>query len=320
VIDILDGRYYRDMSLVNQQITGRVIDAFSGRTRRYQANPLSQMPSLREIVFDLQIRARDGVAMQNQVDRFQLDLEMRMDLRLQQTLNDPRMTGEVKVVDGAVGFQGERFEVSEGTLTYRGSLTNPHIDIRAGADIDNRCVDRREFETMSTSLSFAGDFDRNRQSTYHILLNAEGPVDNMNIEMESNPYADQRDILSLMLTGCTVDELTASSASQPTLEIALGPLLGRLEKQVKDVVELSEFSIMPGVERTEVRIGDEVTRRLRWNFQLDTGMSEESGGQRYQLEYRLSEQWSAEFSERSLNETENLLLDMRLKYRVPLGE
>lgn len=320
VIDILDGRYYRDMSLVNQQITGRVIDAFSGRTRRYQANPLSQMPSLREIVFDLQIRARDGVAMQNQVDRFQLDLEMRMDLRLQQTLNDPRMTGEVKVVDGAVGFQGERFEVSEGTLTYRGSVTNPHIDIRAGADIDNRCVDRREFETMSTSLSFAGDFDRNRQSTYHILLNAEGPVDNMNIEMESNPYADQRDILSLMLTGCTVDELTASSASQPTLEIALGPLLGRLEKQVKDVVELSEFSIMPGVERTEVRIGDEVTRRLRWNFQLDTGMSEESGGQRYQLEYRLSEQWSAEFSERSLNETENLLLDMRLKYRVPLGE
>jgi hypothetical protein len=138
--------------------------------------------------------------------------------------------------------------------------------------------------------------------------------------MESNPYADQRDILSLMLTGCTVDELTASSASQPTLEIALGPLLGRVEKQVKDVVELSEFSIMPGVERTELRIGDDVTKRLRWNFQLDTGMSEQAGGQRSQLEYRLSERWSAEFSERSLNETDNLLLDMRLKYRVPLGE
>jgi autotransporter translocation and assembly factor TamB len=319
-IDVLDGRYYRDMSLVNQQITGRVIDAFSGRTRRYQANPLAQMPALRKIAFDLQIRARDGFLIQSRVDRFQLDLELRVDVRLQQTLNDPRVTGEVKVIDGAVGFQGERFEVAEGTMTYRGSFQNPRINLRAGADIENRCVDTRQVETLSTSLSFAGDFDREQQSTYRIILNAEGPLDNMDVAMESNPYADQRDILSLMLTGCTVDELTASSASQPTLEIALGPLLGRIEKQVKDVVELSEFSIMPGVERTELRIGDDVTQRLRWNFQLDTGMSEQAGGQRYQLEYRLSERWSAEFSERSLNETDNLLLDMRLKYRVPLGE
>jgi hypothetical protein len=57
---------------------------------------------------------------------------------------------------------------------------------------------------------------------------------------------------------------------------------------------------------------------LQWRFQLDTGLSERSGGQRYQLEYQLSDRWSAEMSERSSTERENFLLDVKLKYRLPL--
>ncbi len=317
-IELLDALYYRDTSLFEKQLTGRVIGAFARRTEPFEAGLLERYPWLGEVQFDVGIAARDGVVIENQIDRFTLDLELRLDLQLQRTLNDPRLAGEIDVVAGVVEFQGESFEVQTGSIEYTGDPRNPRIDITAGADIQNRCVEGDAFEEVGPNFRRTGEFDEQRREVYRVLLNVQGNLDALDVQFESNPYADQRDILSLMLTGCTVDELTAASASRPTLEIALGPLLGRIEKQVRDVVELSEFTIMPGVERTQLRIGDQLSRRLHWRFQLDTGLSERSGGQRYQLEYQLTDRWSAEVSERSYPDRESFLLDAKLKYRVPL--
>lgn len=317
-VDVLSALYYRDISLLEEQLAGRVLGAFSRQTERYEAGLLESYPWVGDIEFDVDLRARDGVRVENEIDRFGLEMEFRLDLQLAQTLRDPRLTGEIDVIDGTVEFQGEQFQVRRGTIEYTGSPNNPRVDIVAGADIRNRCVEQAAAQDFTDTFSFAGDFDETRREVYHVLLNVEGALENLDIQLESNPYADQRDILSLMLTGCTVDALTATSASQPTLEIALGPLLGRIEREVRDVVKLSEFTILPGVERTQVRIGDRLTRRLVWRFQLDTGLSERAGGQRYQLEYRLSDRWSAEVSERSHGETQNFLLDVKLKYRLPL--
>ena len=317
-INVLNALYYRNISLLEQELAGRVIGAFSRQTERYEAGLLDSLPWLGDVQFNVDIRARDGVEIENRIDRFAVDLGMRLDLKLQQTLRDPRLTGEIDVLDGEVRFQGETFEVRSGTIEYLGSATNPRVGISAGADIRNRCAETVETQQFDDTFSFSGNFGETERELYHVLLNVQGRLESLDIQLESNPYADQRDILSLMLTGCTVDALTASNASQPGLEIALGPLLGRLEKEVRDVVKLSEFTIMPGIERTEVRIGDRLTRRLVWRFQLDTGLSETAGGQRYQLEYQLSDRWSAELSERSRGETNNFLLDLKLKYRLPL--
>lgn len=316
-IDLLSARYFRNISLFEEQVTGRVLGTITRQTERFEAGALEKYPWLSEIEFDMRIRAREGVVIDNKIDRFRVELEMRLDLQLQRTLGDPRVSGEVEVAAGTVEFQGERFEVRTGTIEYTGDPNNPRVEITAGADIRNRCIETDTIEEVRPSSRFAGDFDDARSEIYHVILSVEGRLDTLNVEFESNPYADQRDILSLMLTGCTVDELTASGATQPGLEIALGPLLGQIEREVRDVVELSEFTIMPGVERTQVRIADRVTRRLEWRFQLDTGLSERSGGQRYQLEYKLSDRWSAEVSERSFGEQENFLLDAKLKYRIP---
>ncbi len=317
--DVLDGNFYRDISLFEQEVTGRVLGAFNRRTERYEASIFDQIPALEDIRFDLAVRARDGFEIRNQIDRLGLDLELRVDLRLRDTLLEPYVTGDIEASGGTVSFQGEDFEVRSGTVRFTGAPKNPWIDVSAGADIRNRCRDDQLADDFQTDMTLSGNLDDNEEQYYHVLLNLQGYADNLDIQFDSNPYADQRDILSLLLTGCTVDQLTASSASGPTLEIALGPLLGRIEKEIQDVVKVSEFTIMPGVERTQVRIGDRLTRRLSWNFQLDTGMAETSGGQRYQLEYKLSDRWSAEMSERSQTETNNFLLDLKLKYRVPLN-
>jgi translocation and assembly module TamB len=315
---ILDGLYYQEINLVEKQVAGRLLGAFNRRAERYEASLAEAFPMLNDIQFDMGIRARDGFRMRNQIDRLEMDLELRIDVVLRDTIVNPRIDGVVDVIDGSVSFQGEKFEVRSGSVRFEGDSGNPHVDIIAGADIRNTCRENDYVDNLSSTMTLSANIDPSRQQYYHITLNASGFMDNLDIRFQSSPYADQRDILSMLLTGCTVDQLTASSASRPTLEIALGPLLGRLEREIQDVVKVEEFTIMPGVERTQVRIGDTLTRRLSWRFQLDTGFAEATGGQQYQLEYKLSDNWSAELSERSRTETNSFMIDLKLKYRLPL--
>ncbi len=317
-VNVLDGLYYRELNVVEKQLTDRVLGAFNRRAERYDTSFIDQIPGLKDTRFDLAIRARDGFKLRNQIDRIELDLELRVDLKLRNTLADPKVSGDVEVIDGSVSFQGEKFDVRSGTVRFADRLDNPWVDIIAGADVRNTCRDGEAFDEISSAMSLSANVDASRQQYYHITLNARGTLDNLDVHFESSPYADQRDILSMLLTGCTVDQITASSASRPGLEIVLGPLLGRLEREIQDVVKVEEFTIMPGVERTQLRIGDTLTRRLSWRFQLDTGFAEASGGQQYQLEYKLSDNWSTELSERSRAETNSFLLDLKLKYRLPL--
>lgn len=318
-IDILDGDYRQEFNVVEQQLAGRVIGAFQPQTEQYQAGLFELMPILNDIRWDVMVRARDGFRFISEVERLETDMELRFDLLIQDTLANPRVTGDLEVIDGAMTFQGEAFEVRSGTVRFVEDLGNPFVDIQAGADVRNTCEDSDYLlEQSSSAMTLTSNFDANEQQSYHILMTIEGQMDNLNFDLESNPYADQRDILSLLLTGCTVDELTAAGASRPTLEVALGPLLGRLEREIQDVVAVDEFTITPGVERTQVRIGDTLSRRLSWGFQLDTGFADATGSQQTRLELRLSDRWAIEMSERSHRETNNVLLDLKLNYRLPL--
>ncbi|TXD32311.1 hypothetical protein FRC96_18020 [Lujinxingia vulgaris] len=317
-LNILDGLYTQQVRIVEQQLAGRVLGAFNRRAQRYEQGLFEMIPALNDVRFDMNVRARDGFRLQSLVERLELDLEFRFDLRVRDTLVAPRISGTVDVIDGEVAFQGESFEVRSGTVRFDDDVGNPYLDIVAGADVRNTCRESDFLDELSSNMTLSSNLDATGQEYYHIIMNIRGYLDNLDLLMESNPYADQRDILSLLLTGCTVDQLTASSASRPTLEIALGPLLGRLEREIQDVVKVEEFTIMPGVERTQVRIGDTLTRRLSWRFQLDTGFADATGGQQYQLEYRLSDHWSTELSERSRTETNQFLIDLKLRYRLPL--
>jgi hypothetical protein len=317
-VDLLDGLYYENISVFQEQLTNRLIGAFSRQTERYEASIVERFPSLEEMNFDLALRARDGFRIQNEIDRLELDMELRIDLRLQNTLPDPRVTGDIDVIDGGVTFQGEAFEVRDGVLSFYGNPDNPEISLVADADIFNTCRDTDVTADVSQTMSLSGVVDTGEQKTYHVILNVRGRLDNLDIQFESNPYADQRDILSLLLTGCTVDQLTASSASSPTLEVALGPVLGWIEGQVQDVVEVEEFTITPSVDRLKATVGDSISRRMSWRLQLDTGLTEVATGQRFQLEYRLSDRWSARASESSTESSQfdSFLVDFKLRYRI----
>ena len=324
-VDILDGRFYQDISVFERELTNRVLGAFERRTEVYEASLFEEFPELAEVEFDLALRARDGFKLTSKIERFDLDMELRIDLRLTSTLIDPKLNGDVEVIDGAVTFQGQRFKVRNGMVRFEGDPGNPLLDVVAVAEIRNACRESAVEEQFVGNLALNGAVTTAgevQDEIYQVSLNVSGYSDNLDIVYDSTPFADQRDIISLILTGCTVDLLTASSASQPTLETLLGPLIGRLEREIQDVVRVEEFNIVPGVERTQVRISDSLTQRLSWQFRLDKAFNEASStGQYAELEYQLSDRWAALVSESTysdLNTASRFQVDLKLKYRVPL--
>lgn len=318
LVDIVDGLYYQNISVFQEQFTNRLLGAFNRTSQTYEASLIERIPWLEDVNFDLQIRARDSFRIRSEIDRLGLDLELRMDVRLQETLANPRMVGGVDIIDGKVQFQNEFFDVRSGTLTFEGNPENPRVDIIADADINNRCRQTDFAETTQDTLRLTGDVGRDEELAYRIVLNVSGRLDNLDVRFESNPYADQRDVLSLILTGCTVDQLTASSASSPTLEVALAPVLGWIEGTVQDVVAVEEFTITPSVDRLRTSIGDRLSRRTTWRLEVDTGLTQSTGGQRYELNYKISDSWSAQLSESTRTENESFVIDFKLRYRLLL--
>lgn len=322
-VDFLDGLFYQNISVFEKELTGRVLGAFNRKTEVFEASVLDQLPELKKINLDVTARARDGFRLKNQIERFDLDLEFRFELNVFKNLADLGLSGEIEVVDGSIIFQGKSFLVRTGLVRFEGDPTNPFIDVIAGADIRNVCKNSQTTQDLTPPIGLTTNTDNNQQDIYHISLNVRGYPNNLNLLYESTPYVDQRDVISLILTGCTVDLLTASSASQPTLETILGPLIGRLEREIQDVVKVEEFTIVPGVERTQVRISDSFTRRLSWKLQFDTQYNDASG-QYAELQYKLTDLLSLQLSEGSItdqNATTNntrLTVDLKLKLHLPL--
>ncbi len=318
-VDILDALYYQNFSVLQDALTNRLLGTFTQSTERYDASVFERFPELADIGWDVNLVARDGVKIRNEIDRLGLDIELRLGLRLQNTLLEPNLTGEINLIGGLVKFQGEEFRVRTGILNFDGNPRNPTVDVIAEADIENACRGP-ENSNQGQTMTLSGVADQGEQQTYHVILNVSGSLDNMNIQFESNPFADQRDILSLMLTGCTVDQLTASSAGSPTLEVALGPVLGWIEGQVQDAVKVEEFTITPSFDRLKATVGDSITRRVSWRFQLDTGLTDSAGGQLGKVVYKISDEWSALLSESTSNnarsDESNFLIEVKLKYRL----
>jgi autotransporter translocation and assembly factor TamB len=322
-VEFLDGLFYQDISVFEKELTGRVLGAFNRRTEVFEASIFDTLPELKQIGLNVTVKARDGFKLRNRIERFDLDMEFRFQLLLYNTLSDLRVAGDIEVVDGAIIFQGKRFNVRTGLVRFKGQPDNPYIDVVAGADIRNICKDSVEAQELTPPIALTTNTNDDTQDIYHIVLNVRGELDKLSLLYESIPYVDQRDVISLILTGCTVDLLTASSASQPTLETILGPLIGRLEREIQDVVKVEEFSIVPGVERTQVRISDSLTRRLSWRLQLDTQYNDASG-QYSQLEYKLTDRLALQLSEgtttdqNQTNANTRLTIDLKLKYRIDL--
>ncbi|MEG3165374.1 translocation/assembly module TamB domain-containing protein [Sphingomonas sp. PB2P19] len=142
---------------------------------------------------DLRVRAPNQLF----VSGMGLDSEWRMDMRIGGTSAAPVITGGLDVVKGAYSFAGKRFEVTRGTVRFRGgALTDPDINITATTTVNG--------------------------ITAVILVTGTGQ--RPQIAFTSTPVLPQDEVLSRLLFGKNPTNLSATEAIQ--LAAALNSLRG----------------------------------------------------------------------------------------------
>jgi translocation and assembly module TamB len=192
----------------------------------YQKVETAQTGLAAPALWKLDIRARAD----NQilVSGMGLESEWRMNLHVGGTTRDPSVTGEMNTVRGYYEFAGRDFTISEGTIRFNGgALTDPEIDIAASGTV--------------------------RDVTG--IIKVSGSAQRPDIAFSSTPALPQDEVLSRMLFGESVTNLSATEALQ--LASAVNGLRGG-----KDYLNpLGVLRSATGIDRLRVIGADTATGR-----------------------------------------------------------
>jgi translocation and assembly module TamB len=153
--------------------------------------PLQSIPSNWRL--DLQVAADNQIY----VSGMGLESEWSADIHVGGTSGAPAITGGVRLVRGTLGFAGRSFDLQEGRITFSGGeMTNPQVNIVASGEVED--------VTINITIS--------------------GAAQDPQIVFSSVPGLPQDELMSRILFGSSVGQLTAIQAVQ--LAASLNSLRG----------------------------------------------------------------------------------------------
>ncbi|NJM51022.1 MAG: translocation/assembly module TamB [Sphingomonadales bacterium] len=156
-----------------------------------------------------------------------LESEWAADLKITGTTDDPRITGQVNLVRGTLGFAGRSFELQSGRINFNGPATNPSIRISASSEIDG----------VTTNVNIAGTGQ------------------NPDIIFAATPNLPQDEIIARILFGSSVGELSALQAVQ------LASSLNALRGSSGGLNPLGVLQSSTGIDRLRILAPDTSTGR-----------------------------------------------------------
>ena len=163
------------------------------RVARPTDRPNAPPAPAKVIKLDLRVRAQNQLF----VSGMGLESEWSMDLRIGGTSAAPTIGGGMDLVRGTYSFAGKRFEVTRGTIRFRGgALTDPDINIQASTTTNG----------ITAIIAITGTGQRPQ------------------ISFTSTPTLPQDEVLSRLLFGTNPENLSATEAIQ--LASALNSLRG----------------------------------------------------------------------------------------------
>jgi translocation and assembly module TamB len=149
------------------------------------------VPSIWQL--DLRLRANNRLF----VSGMGLDSEWSADLRVDGTTATPRIVGDLDLIRGELSLAGRRFDLRRGNVTFAGQRpANPRIDLEAVSDIDG----------------------------VEVAIVVTGNSTNPQIAFNSSPSLPQDEVVSRILFGSSVTEISALQAVQ--LAASLNTLRG----------------------------------------------------------------------------------------------
>ena len=317
-VQLVDARYYEDIEVVGDSFSfggfGRTVDRFS--------LPIWQtVPAIGSMSANLRIQGRDRFIVDNTIATAEMDMEFRTDLMLTGRIGAMVLVGEMEALSGStVTYRGQTFDVQEAILSFRGGrdprgFPMPVLDSELTASI--RPCSRRDatssFDVQDTSRTL----DEAEDVFITALVRGQMPSD-LSFQLQSTPFYDQRDQLSLILTGCTVDELTVGDAGGRTLEVVLAPVINVVERSVEERLDLDDVDLLPATDGTTgISIQDEVSERFTWRLDASVGTDGADDRQVVRGEYRIFDWLLLEIQEQTVRD-EDISLDTGFRFRVRL--
>lgn len=157
-----------------------------------------------------------------------LESEWKTDLRIAGTTAAPRIVGNLEVIRGTYSFAGRRFELDDGEIDFTdGELTNPSIAIRASTTVENVSA----------------------------ILTVTGTAQRPEVAFSSTPSLPQDEVLSRILFGSNVANLSATQAIQ------LAAALNSLSGSGGGLNPLGKLQNASGIDRLRILGADSATGR-----------------------------------------------------------
>ncbi|GAA4023101.1 hypothetical protein GCM10022280_24760 [Sphingomonas swuensis] len=207
------------------ELTGVRFKPPRGRPRvTGDAAPASAAASFGDVRLDLTIRAPDELY----VSGMGLESEWSAELRVTGTSQNPRVAGNVELVRGTLGFAGRSFTLQEGRIRFAGGATT-------------------DATIALSALETIEDVD--------VTVNVSGSALDPKVTFSSSPGLPQDEIVSRILFGNSVGQLSAIQAVQ------LAASLNTLRSSGGGLNPLGKLRQIAGVDRLRILGPDDTTGR-----------------------------------------------------------
>ncbi len=261
------------------------------RSARRQGSLLEERNELLESLrFDIQVRTRQPVVMDNNIGRVVADANV----RLVGSPQRPGLTGRIELEeDGRIYFGGRAFQITNGVIDFTE---------------ENRIAPRFNLAAET------------RVSTYDITLKLTGDIDDIETSFSSEPSANQDQIMALLFTG-SIDNAGRGSAYAQTQMLTLfgSSLTGGISNRLRNTFGLSEFRVDPGLispdsdPTARLTIGQNLTPDFRITYSTNLADSQD---QIWAAEYS----WRRRFLARYFRQTDQSnRVELRFRFRFGGG-
>jgi outer membrane protein insertion porin family len=250
---------------------------FAASPRRALNITETRDPLLERVRFDIAVRTITPAVIDNRLARGEIDA----DLRLVGTPYEPGLTGRLTIVEGGqVMLNARRYEVERGVITF--------VD------------ERRIIPSFDAVLN-------TQASNYDVRIAVTGSPGRTETSWTSEPPLPQPDIMALVVTGRTLDEMRGEESEVARIQ-ALSYLTGRVGSKFGGGIEratgLSEVRIEPVLIANEtdptarLTVGQNLTQKSKLVYSTNLA---DSNDQIWVVEYDLTRR----FQTRAVREQED---------------
>ena len=201
----------------------------------------------------------------------------------------------IRTVQGKLVI-GATFYVTDGKINYMGKV----FKIIYGSGTIEDLERQRGRVSILASAYVSG---------YYIYMKIEGELNNLTIYLSSDPPLTREQILNLIMTGASPEEIEASSELFPAVQVAYyatASLFKPFEAKFKKTLKLESFSIEPYITKygetvAKLTVAKRLAKRIRLVGYGTTGQNPEYGGsiqiflnKNYYLELRYNSYYGPE--------------------------